>query len=431
MAIKDRFRNIPLPEIVEESILSKAQSDNLFVDNSIDINETYEELIKALSLKITSIPVWFEYSKEEQHKLISSYVSTKLSELEINFSEEDKERFVKLFMNSVFGFGALDILLLKDDVSTIIVSSDGLVEIEKNGIIELSDIMLEENQFNKIKNSLLSISQEKSEIGIVNLKLENLLITIILPPVCDGKIIFRKLERDSIDFNFLISEGMVSFETAELIKSFLKEKKNILIVGKLSSGKSALLSAMLNEIKDERTALVQCSPIIPKLSRNIESFFTSSLNENEVENLLSSILVMKPLFFFADLNSCKNLDLIMNLCSATLSGFVSSIIADSVTSAIYSLASICSYRERCTEKLAKANIANIFDYILFLENKELKSISTLSLNKSGSLVVSNLPLPESVHQSEEAQNVPAQECNQNSSEFPSRKDYSSFRSRYQ
>ena len=61
MAIKDRFRNIPLPEIVEESILSKAQSDNLFVDNSIDINETYEELIKALSLKITSIPVWFVF----------------------------------------------------------------------------------------------------------------------------------------------------------------------------------------------------------------------------------------------------------------------------------------------------------------------------------------------------------------------------------
>ena len=67
MAIKDRFRNIPLPEIVEDAVPEEEPQEAV-----IDSQSVFADLVKSLSQKIASIPVWFEYTKNEQYDLISS-----------------------------------------------------------------------------------------------------------------------------------------------------------------------------------------------------------------------------------------------------------------------------------------------------------------------------------------------------------------------
>lgn len=419
MAIKDRFKNIPLPEIVEEPITEEKISVNYADSNSI-----YADLIKTLSQKIASIPVWFEYTKEEQCTLISSYVSKKLCELGITLSDEEKEKFVSLFLNSVYGFGALDFLIVRDDVDSIFVNSKGVVEIEKNNAIELSDIGIDEKQFNKIKEALLKATGSDKAAGIVNVKIEHLLITMLLPPVCEPKIVIKKLSRRKFDFEYLNSCGMLSKPAVELIKSFIIEKKNILITGKIDSGKSALLSAIINELANKRSALLQEFQMIKPVGL-VETFSAGGLQECEFEKLISTIISSLPEYLFADLNFVKYTDFIMNSLSG-LHGFVSTIRANSVVSAIVKLASSAIYNEKCTEKTAKANIAKVFDYIIYVDNCKLISVASLSLNKAGSLMLTELEIPEDITSQPEALPDP-----QSSLDTQPLKDYSSFRSRFQ
>lgn len=419
MAIKDRFKNIPLPEIEEESL-----SEEQISVSSADSNSIYADLIKTLSQKIASIPVWFEYTKEEQHTLISSYVSRKLCELGLTFSDEEKEKFISLFLNSVYGFGALDFLIVRDDISSIFVNCKGKVEIEKDGVIELSDIEIDEKQFNKIKEALLKASGSDNASGIVNVKIEHLLVTMLLPPVCEPKIVIKKLSRRKFDFEYLNACGMLSKPAVELIKSFLNEKKNILITGKIDSGKSALLSAIINELADKRSALLQEFPMI-KPQGQVETFSAGGLKEGEFEKLISTVISTLPEYLFADLNFVKYTDFIMNSLSG-LNGFVSTIRANSVVSAIVKLASSAVYSEKCTEKTAKANIAKVFDYIIYIDGCKLVSITSFSLNKAGSLMLSEIEIPEDITSQPEA--FPDPQASLKASPLT---EYSSFRSRFQ
>lgn len=421
MAIKDRFKNLPIQDTVE---VEEVQAQEVTADMSIDSNSVVAELIKSLSQKIASIPVWFEYTREEQHILISSYVNTKLNELGLSFSNEEKERFVSLFLNSVFGFGVLDFLIVREDVSSIFVNRNGCIEIEKDGKIELSDITLDEKQFDKIKDALIKASGRDTESGIINLRIEHLLITMLMPPVCEHKIVIKKLSRRKFDFEYLVECGMLTNQAADFIKSLIIDKKNILITGKNDSGKSALISAIVNQLADKRSVLLQEFQMI-KSEGLVENFSAGSLKEGEFEKLISTIISSLPEYLIADLNFVKYTDFIMTSLSG-LNGFISTIRADSIVSAIVKLASSAVFSEKCTEKTAKADIAKTFSYIILIENCKLSSVAALSLNKAGSLMLTDVQLPEdAIVQAEPS--IPSEP----SSLLPSAKDYSSFRSRFQ
>ncbi len=435
MAIKDRFKNIPLPEIIEEEEPKPAEEEETpqNILQEVSNRSVFEDLIGALSAKISSIPVWFEYTKEEQQSLISGYVDVKLKELNVKLSDDEKNGFIQFFTDSFFGFGELDVLLLREDISSVFLNGNGIVEIEKDGKIELSDIILDGDHFNKIKDVMLKLSAERS--GIVNLRIKNLLITLLLPPVCTEMIIIRKLAQGKVDFEYLVSACMFNAKTADILKLCLSERRNILITGRLSSGKSSLLSAMLQGV-GTRAVLFQKYPLIEVPSQPAQGFLTAGLDEEGFENLVSSALVMQPEYIFADLNTVKYTDVIINARPA-LKGFISSVRADSVVAAVSKLASSIVFSEKCTEKAAKAAIARTFDYILLVENGKLVSIVSLSLNKAGSLVMAEVPLS-----SEEPDVVPSEfvqtkaeasapEVVKEASSKTKKKASGSFRSRYQ
>ena len=435
MAIKDRFKNIPVPEIIEEE--EQKHEEDVVTPHDIlqeDSNrQFFDDLIRALSAKIYSIPVWFEYTKEEQLSLISGYVETKLKELNVKLSDEEKAGFVQFFIDSVYGFGELDVLLLRDDVSSVFINSNGIVEIEQDGKIELSDIILDGEHFNKIKDTMLKLSAESS--GIVNVRFKNLLITLLLPPVCAENIIIRKLARGKVDFEYLVTTDMLNTKTVDMLKLVLSERRNILIAGRLSSGKSSILSAMIHCAGGTRAVLFQKHPLIEVPPQPAHGFLTAGLDEEGFENLLSSALVMQPEYIFADLNSVKYTDAIINARPA-LKGFISSVRADSVVAAVSKLASSIMFGEKCTEKAAKAAIARIFDYILFVEKGKLASIVALSLNKAGSLVMSEVYLPSDEPEAVSSEAVPEQALAsapeiEKSRSSKKKKSSGSFRSRYQ
>ena len=88
---------------------------------SPELTALCSELTKALSKKIATIPIWFDYSKEEQQSLIKNFLNTKLNEKfnEIQLTSAERERISETFFNSIYGFGTLDFLISQQELSKI------------------------------------------------------------------------------------------------------------------------------------------------------------------------------------------------------------------------------------------------------------------------------------------------------------------------
>lgn len=153
---------------------------------------------------------------------------------------------------------------------------------------------------------------------------------------------------------------------------------------------------------------------------------TGTLDDAGFENLMTSVLLMAPSYIFTDLNSVKYTDYIINSFS-DLHGFVTALRADSVAAAVAKISASIMFSEKCTEKAAKAALAKIFDFIVFVDNYKLKAICALSLNKAGSLVLSAIEVPEPVSPQPED----LMEAVPQVSETLPVKNYGSFLARYQ
>lgn len=389
MALKDRFSNFNSIELPEEG-LQPADIQNNEVEEA-DLGPVFDELALSLSQKVASIPVWFEYSENEQRKLISDFLLYKLENeySDISFSNEEKEHIISLFMNSVHGFGELDYFISRDDVNAIYVNSDGSIYTGRNYGFVKEDAVLSEAQFEKLYSSIRRKINKPDSLFFGQIRLNKLIITLFSPPVSNEKILFEKLKSEKVDFKFLLNDNSINKDTCEFIKKLITEKKNVLIAGPASSGKTALISAIAREIDlDKRTAILENYPIIH--AQNRDCYYIKGLGENGLSDLFNAVSKLKYEYV---INDTEYLPVILS--EHFQDGYFADIEADSLTQAITKLAGYKIYNEKCTEKQAKAYIASKFNYIFLMQKAEdslfkISSVAELTLNKSGSLVLTEI-----------------------------------------
>lgn len=386
MALKDRFNIL---EIETENDNEKEQVIQETVVEA-DLEPIIDELAGSLSEKVASIPVWFEYSETEQRKLISDFLTNKLETTysDISFSNDEKEDIISLFMNSILGFGTLDYYISKDEIKSILASSDGTIFIDNGTSVNKEETTISTDQFERIYSGLKG-QANMSDSSIGKIRLNKLSITLFAPPLCEKKILFEKLITDKVDFDYLINDESINNEIYEFIKKLIDERKNILIAAPSSGGKTALLSAIAEEVSlHSRCAVFENYPIIN--SKTADNYILNSLNENAINDLLN---VTSRLKYDYALNDTGIINSISD--AAFEKGFYAGIDAETLTQAVTKLAAYRIYNEKCTEKQAKAFIASKFDYIFILEKNEkslfkISSIAELSLNKTGSLVLTEI-----------------------------------------
>lgn len=386
MALKDRFNILDI-ETEQENVKEQVIQQTL---EEADLGPVFDELAGSLSQKVASTPVWFEYSESEQRKLISDFLINKLENeySDISFSNEEKEHIISLFMSSVHGFGALDCYIAREDVSRMFVNSDGSIFLDGgNGLVK-EDAMLSTVEFDKIYSGISG--RIKSFNGALSqIRLNKLVVTIFEPPVCEKKILFEKLKTDKVDFAYLINDGSINNEIFDFIKSLIEQKKNILVCGSSGCGKTAFLSALSRDCSvHSRCAIFENYPILN--CDNSDRYFVKGLKDNELSDLVSAAAKLK---YDYTINDTESLSLILN--EDFSKGYCASLDSGSLTQAVTKLAGYQLYNEKCSEKQAKAFVASRFDYILLLEKSEasmfkISSIVDLSLNKAGSLVLTEI-----------------------------------------
>ncbi len=381
VSLSERFRKFDLLQEREENVDS----------TSPELVSLCTWLAKSLSKKISAIPIWFDYSRDEQRELILNFINTRLNEefSEIKLTTPERERISKAFLNSVYGFGTLDFLIAQSKVSTVFVNSAEDILYEINGEILKSDIIMNKKQYESLIKRLCEMSGKDSPV--VKFRYDSVLVTILKEPVCQKKLILKKVENTIFDFSYFEVRQVLNSDIAKFLRSALLAKKKILISSPVQSGKTAFLNSFLNEVPDDkRILLFEEGALINTDKTTVNRFDTEGLTEKEQQDLITAALYYKPDYVFSDINDVGFNIEISDLLSNT-SGFVTSIRAESPVDALNLYTAVEAAKLKCTEKQGKLRFPKNFNYIIQLKKTDeyfvIQAIYEVSSNKAGTPVL--------------------------------------------
>lgn len=211
-------------------------------------------LIEAIDLSQLS-KLDAESAREEIRDIVNEIILIK----NVVMSIAEQEELLDDICNDVLGYGPLEPLLARDDISDIMVNGATRTFIEVGGKIQLTNIRFRDNA------QLMNICQRiVSQVGrrvddsspICDARLaDGSRVNVIAPPLAiDGPALtIRKFKKDKLTLDQLIRYQSISPEGGEILKIIGKVRCNILISGGTGSGKTTLLNCITNYIEhDER-----------------------------------------------------------------------------------------------------------------------------------------------------------------------------------
>jgi pilus assembly protein CpaF len=196
-----------------------------------------------------------ENAREEIRDIVNEIISIK----NLIMSISEQEELLDDICNDVLGFGPLEPLLSRDDISDIMVNGPHKTYIEVGGKIQLTNIRFrDEGQLMNICQRIVSqVGRRVDEASpICDARLpDGSRVNVIGPPLSiDGaSLTIRKFKKDKLTLDQLVRFGAISPEGAEILKIIGRVRCNVLISGGTGSGKTTLLNCLTNYIDhDER-----------------------------------------------------------------------------------------------------------------------------------------------------------------------------------
>jgi pilus assembly protein CpaF len=196
-----------------------------------------------------------ESAREEIRDIVNEIIAIK----SIVMSIAEQEELLDDICNDVLGYGPLEPLLARDDISDIMVNGANTVYIEVAGKIQQTNIRFRDNQqllniAQRIVNQIGRRVDEASPICDARLP-DGSRVNVIAPPLAiDGpSLTIRKFKKDKLTLDQLVKFGSISPEGGEILKIIGHCRANVLISGGTGSGKTTLLNCLTSFIEaDER-----------------------------------------------------------------------------------------------------------------------------------------------------------------------------------
>jgi pilus assembly protein CpaF len=237
----------PTPTNVPSSIDTR-RSESYYETKSI----IFSALIEAIDLgQLARLDA--DSAREEIRDIVNEIIAIK----SIVLSIAEQEDLLDDICNDVLGFGPLEPLLMRDDISDIMVNGSGTVYIEVLGKIQKTGIRFRDNQ------QLLNICQRiVSQIGrrvdesspICDARLpDGSRVNAIVPPLAiDGPALtIRKFKKDKLTLDQLVRFGTITQQGAEILRIIGRCRVNAIVSGGTGSGKTTLLNCLTKFIDDD------------------------------------------------------------------------------------------------------------------------------------------------------------------------------------
>lgn len=153
-------------------------------------------------------------------------------------------------VDAIVGLGPLEVLLADDDVTDVLVNAPDDVWIERNSVMERSDIAF--------RNANDVIAMVRRVIAPLGLRIDRAepavdarlgdgsrLHALIPPAAVDGPVVaIRRFHPRIATLADLCSQGSVESDVADSLEACVAERKNILVAGPTGAGKTTLLNVL-------------------------------------------------------------------------------------------------------------------------------------------------------------------------------------------
>jgi len=243
-----------------------------------------------------------EAAREEIRDIVAEIIGLK----SIVMSISEQEDLLEDICNDVLGYGPLEPLLARDDISDIMVNGSQKCYIEVGGRVKLTNVRFRDdshlmNVCQRIVSQVGRRVDESSPICDARLP-DGSRVNVIAPPLSiDGAALtIRKFKKDKLTLGQLVKYNSISTEGAEVLRILGRVRANVLISGGTGSGKTTLLNCLTAFIeRDERVITCEDSAELQLQQPHVVRLETRPPNlegEGEItmRDLVKNCLRMRP-----------------------------------------------------------------------------------------------------------------------------------------
>lgn len=267
--------------------------------------ETKREIFAALIRTIDASQL-LNMSQEDGRAEIASDLNEIVRARQIQLSKAEEETLLSDICDDMLGFGPLEPLLERDDISDIMVNGAENVFIEVNGKVEKTNVRFRDNGqllniCQRIVNMVGRRVDESSPISDARLA-DGSRVNVIVPPLAiDGpSLTIRKFKKERLTLDQLVNYGTITSEGAQILEIIGHVGCNVLISGGTGSGKTTLLNCLTRYINaDERIVTCEDAAELQLQQPHVVRLETRPANiegrgEVTMRDLVKNCLRMRP-----------------------------------------------------------------------------------------------------------------------------------------
>jgi len=193
-------------------------------------------------------------ARDEAAGAVRQLVHDMLSSEDVALNLDEREKLIQQILDEIFGLGPLEPLMHDPEISDILVNTSRQVYIERNGLLELTDV-----RFRDDRHLVQVIDRIVSAVGrriddsqpMVDARLQDgSRVNAVIPPLAlDGPhVSIRKFKRDTLTGQDLLDKLSVTKPMLDLLEAIVKSRLNVLISGGTGAGKTTLLNILSSYI---------------------------------------------------------------------------------------------------------------------------------------------------------------------------------------
>lgn len=283
--------------------------------------------------------------------------------------------------NHIVSNSLINDFIQDDSVEEIWINGPGHIFVARNGISELTSVVLSENEIIVLVEQLLRNTGRRLDIShpFVDATLpDGSRLHAVIPDITKKwpAINIRKFGSATPNLELLVEKQMLDSQIASLLKEVVGNSKNILISGTTGAGKTTFLSSLLNTLP-ANTRIITCEEVF-ELKINSSDWVALQTREMNLESegevslrrLIREALRMRPdRLVLGEVRQAEALDLLIALNSG-MSG-MATIHANSAREAINKLMLLPLLGgPNIQAEFVKKTVGQVIDFAIHLERNQ-------------------------------------------------------------